>query len=213
MSYLARDERAALSDTLVNVGPDAPTLCDGWRTRDLAAHLVVREGRLDAAAGMTIPPLAGHLASVMATYAAKPYEDLVSSFRSGPPLLSPYRLPKVDKLANAAEYFVHHEDVLRAADPAARRDLADSTQQQLWKALPASSRFALRESRVGVVADSPGVGRTTLRPAKDDHGSVVITGAPGEILLFCYGRGAVADVELDGADRDVAALRDTALGI
>lgn len=38
-------------------GPDAPTLCEGWFTRDLAAHLWIREHRLDAAVGMySCPP-------------------------------------------------------------------------------------------------------------------------------------------------------------
>src|SRR5690349_11008507 len=50
----ARTERAALCDLLVTVGPDAPTLCEGWTTRDLAAHLAVRDRRPDAAAGIVL---------------------------------------------------------------------------------------------------------------------------------------------------------------
>jgi len=56
---VARRERAALVETLLGAGPDAPTLCEGWRTRDLAAHLVIREHRLDAAPGILIPLFAG----------------------------------------------------------------------------------------------------------------------------------------------------------
>ena len=48
MSF-ARDERIALCDLLDETGPEAPTLCEGWRTLDLAAHLVLREHRPDAA--------------------------------------------------------------------------------------------------------------------------------------------------------------------
>ncbi len=58
-------ERAALCDTLDKYGPDAPTLCVGWTTLDLAAHLVAREARSDAALGLVVPPLAGHLQNVM----------------------------------------------------------------------------------------------------------------------------------------------------
>ena len=36
-------ERSELCDLFLAVGPEAPTLCDGWTTLDLAAHLVVRE--------------------------------------------------------------------------------------------------------------------------------------------------------------------------
>jgi uncharacterized protein (TIGR03083 family) len=39
---LLRKERQALCDTLTELGPDAPTLCEGWTTADLAAHLMVR---------------------------------------------------------------------------------------------------------------------------------------------------------------------------
>ena len=50
MSY-SREERRALCELLDETGPDAPTLCEGWTTGDLAAHLVLRERRPDAAAG------------------------------------------------------------------------------------------------------------------------------------------------------------------
>ena len=36
-------ERAELCDLFDELGPSAPTLCEGWATEDLAAHLVVRE--------------------------------------------------------------------------------------------------------------------------------------------------------------------------
>ena len=54
----ARAERAALCDLFDSVGPDQPLLCTGWTTRDLAAHLLVRDRRPDAAAGIVIKPLA-----------------------------------------------------------------------------------------------------------------------------------------------------------
>ena len=60
---VAQRERAALVATMRSVGPDAPTLCEGWTTRDLAAHLVIREYRVDAAPGILIPLFAGHTAS------------------------------------------------------------------------------------------------------------------------------------------------------
>ena len=42
---VAAAERHDLCDTFLEVGPEAPTLCSPWRTRDLAAHLVLREHR------------------------------------------------------------------------------------------------------------------------------------------------------------------------
>lgn len=58
----ASRERAALVNTMRAVGPDGATLCVGWTTRDLAAHLVLRERRPDAAAGILVPALAGYTA-------------------------------------------------------------------------------------------------------------------------------------------------------
>lgn len=213
MPKFAQSERAALCDAFLDVGPDAPTLCGDWTARDLAAHLVVREGRPDAAAGMFVPLLSGHLESVQSKIAGLPWEELVRRVRSGPPRLGPFGLPGVDEKANLSEFFIHHEDVLRAGDhPGARRELAIEEQAALWRILPRIGRMTLRSTRVGVVADCPGHGRRTLRGPRDDHGSVVLTGAPGEVLLYVFGRGAVADVELDGADADVAAFGESSLG-
>ncbi|MBB2891330.1 TIGR03085 family metal-binding protein [Flexivirga oryzae] len=213
MPKFAHAERIGLCDTFLSTGPDAPTLCGEWTTRDLAAHLVVRENRPDAAAGMFLPIAAGHLESVQRKVAAMPWEKLVDKLRSGPPRLSPFRLPGVDEKANLSEFFVHHEDVLRAGDhPQARRELPDGEQAALWGILPRIGALTLRNVRTGVVADCPGHGRRSLRGAKDDHGSVVLHAAPAEVLLHIFGRGAVTDVELDGSDADVAAFRESSLG-
>src|SRR5205823_1816728 len=36
-------ERREMCDLMLELGPEAPTLCEGWTAFDLAAHLVVRE--------------------------------------------------------------------------------------------------------------------------------------------------------------------------
>ena len=59
MTDVAAAERAALLDLLERLGPDAPTLCEGWATHDLAAHLVVRERRPVAGPGYVFPALHG----------------------------------------------------------------------------------------------------------------------------------------------------------
>src|SRR3984957_8623240 len=116
MTY-AQDERAALAALLHDTGPDGPTLCAGWQTRDLVAHLVLRERRPDAAVGVMGGPLAGYTARVQRQYLDRySYAELVALFRSGPPQLSVFAIPGADEAANSVEYFVHHEDVRRAAD-------------------------------------------------------------------------------------------------
>ena len=49
---LARAERLRLVDTARRAGEDAPTLCEGWTTRDLATHLIIRERHPTAALGI-----------------------------------------------------------------------------------------------------------------------------------------------------------------
>src|SRR5262245_31910880 len=105
----AQRERAALVETMRSVGPDAPTLCGDWTTRDLAAHLVVREGRLDATPGIVIPFLAGYTDKVQRQVASgADWDDLLDKIASGPPTLSPFKL--LDPVANMGEMYIHHED-------------------------------------------------------------------------------------------------------
>src|SRR6476620_10302201 len=99
----AQRERAALVATMRDLGPDAPTLCDGWTTRDLAAHLVVREHRADAAPGIVVPALAGYTQKVQDRYAAKPWANLVEQVRKGPSRFWPTAIGPLDELTNTAE--------------------------------------------------------------------------------------------------------------
>ena len=89
MTTLAHRERAALSDTLLAVGPEAPTLCEGWLARDLAAHLVLREHRPIASLGIWASPLGVYTTKVQDDLAAQPWEDLVEQVRARPPLWHP----------------------------------------------------------------------------------------------------------------------------
>src|ERR1700753_1453307 len=65
----AQAERTALCDLFLELGPQAPTLCEGWTTRDLAAHLVVRDRRPDGAIGILVPRLSGHTEKLQAAEA------------------------------------------------------------------------------------------------------------------------------------------------
>jgi hypothetical protein len=48
-------ERAQLSDLFDELGPQAPTILEPWTTRDLAAHLVLRERDYLASPGLVLP--------------------------------------------------------------------------------------------------------------------------------------------------------------
>ncbi|PRC58720.1 TIGR03085 family protein, partial [Mycobacterium sp. ITM-2017-0098] len=84
------------------VSPDAPTLCEGWDVRDLTAHLVVRERRLDTAPGILIPAFADYPERVQNQVAASTdWDALLGKVADGPPLYSPFKL--LDPIANVAE--------------------------------------------------------------------------------------------------------------
>ncbi|MFD0204105.1 MULTISPECIES: TIGR03085 family metal-binding protein [Saccharothrix] len=198
---VARDERRLLTELFAEVGPDAPTLCDPWRTRDLAAHLVLRERRPDAAAGILVKPLAGHTQRVQDAYAAKPWDELVGLVRVGPPRFSPYAL--ADELVNAVEYFVHHEDVRRAREDWEPRSPDPVRDAVLWRRLAPTARLMYRKSPVGVVLRRPD-GEAVV--ARRGANPVVLTGQVSELLVHVFGR-AAARVEYDGEAEAVRLVR------
>lgn len=212
MTSLVQTERADLCNALDALGPDSPTLCEGWTTRDLAVHLRLRESRPDAAAGVLLTPLAGHLQKVEQQIGATPWPDLVELLRQGPPRWSPFQIGAVDEVANTAEFFVHHEDVLRGADAGARRDLSPDLENALWGALGRMGRVLLRKSPVGVDVRCDGQRERPLTRAGQGDGRVTLTGKTSEILLRTFGRGVddprVVDVQIDGGPEDVARFRD-----
>ncbi len=212
MTRHAWSERQQLCDELERLGPDAPTLCEGWATRDLAAHLFVRDARPDLSIGAYVPLFAGRLQRERDKLAHGDYDTLVARVRAGAPAWNPMSRPRVDELANLVEYFVHHEDIRRAQASWAPRDLAGNEQRALWAALRRTARLMFRKAGAGVVLVAPGIGRHSAR-LPDEHGTVVLRGAPAELVLFAYGRGDRADVQFEGKAEDVVALRESKLGL
>lgn len=197
----ARAERLLLCDLLTRIGPDAPTLCQGWTTGDLAAHLVTRERRPDAGPGLVVPLLAGHTERVQRKITKDhPFPRLVELLREGPPAWSPFSV--VDAAANTVEFFVHHEDVLRAQPGWEPRELPAALEEELWRRL-AMSRFTLRRLPVEVTLAEPN-GRTRRVTKGGRHARV--HGLPSELTLWASGRKDAARVELTGEAEAVNVL-------
>jgi uncharacterized protein (TIGR03085 family) len=206
MTSFARSERRALCKTLLAVGPDAPTLCEGWQTRDLAAHLVLRETRPIAAAGIVLSPVAGWTARVQRSLARQPWPELVRRVQDSP-FWTPFSWSLVEEAVNMTENFVHHEDVLRAQpDWTSPRSLEPDYEEALWMALIARNRFFFRHSPVAVRLRRPDGMAFQARPATGEGGDVVLAGRPGELLLYAFGRRSHARVDVLGADADVVAF-------
>ncbi|MFE9993179.1 TIGR03085 family metal-binding protein [Streptomyces avermitilis] len=206
MSTHAKRERLLLADLLEAEGPDAPTLCEGWNTRDLAAHVVVRERRADAAGGLLIKQLAPRLERVMTEFAAKPYEELIQLIRTGPPRFSPFALKQIDEASNTVEFYVHTEDVRRARPDWTPRALDPVFQDTLWSRLERTARLVGRGAPTGLVLRRPD-GQTVV--AHKGTPVVTVTGEPSELLIFACGRQNVAAVELDGDKEAIARLHET----
>ncbi|MFF9686331.1 TIGR03085 family metal-binding protein [Streptomyces sp. NPDC014623] len=210
MSTHAKRERLLLADLLEAAGPEALTLCDGWKTRDLAAHVVVRERRADAAGGILLGPLKNRLERVQAEFAAKPYEELIQLIRTGPPRMSPFGLKQLDEAANTVEFYIHAEDVRRAQPDWSQRDLDPVFADVLWSRTERTARMLGRRSPVGLVLRRPD-GQTAV--AHKGTPVVTVTGEPGELLLFAAGRQEAARVELEGDKDALARLHTAELGL
>jgi len=206
---IASAERAALIDLFEELGPEAPTLCAGWRTRQLAEHLLVRERRPEAL-GIVIKPLSGLADRAMRQYAAKPWPELLKLLRDGPPPWSPFGLDAVSDRANVAEFFVHHEDVRRGGPGWQPREPQGHRDAVLWKLLCRAGRLLYRNSPVGVVLRLPSGAEHTVN--RKGPPSVVVIGEPGELLLHAYGRDAVR-VRFEGDPAGIAALAGSQRGL
>jgi uncharacterized protein (TIGR03085 family) len=210
MSAPARAERLALCELFLQLGPDAPTLLDDWTTRDLAAHLVVRERRPDAAAGIVMPILARHAERVQSLEKERPWPDLVERVREGPPIWNPMHIEAIDTITNTVEFFVHHEDVRRAQDGWTIRELPAGLEDALATAIDRSGRLLTRKAKVGLAIEPDG--RPPIRVRRGEP-VVTIRGPIGECVLYVYGRKDVAEVTLDGPDDAVATVAAAPFGL
>jgi uncharacterized protein (TIGR03085 family) len=195
-----------LADLLESLGPDSPTLCTGWTTRDLAAHLVVRANRPDAGAGIVIRRLAAHTERVQARAATRDWPALVAQVRRLPWWWAP-----VDEALNVTEYFVHHEDIRRAQPGWQPRELDGDLSTALWRRVRAQAKLVLRRVPATVTVNAPGYG--TVTAGRGGEAAVTLKGAPQELLLFLMGRQDHALVDLTGPHEIVERMRHARYGI
>ncbi len=208
---ITANERAAMCDLFDELGPDAPTLCEGWTTRDLLAHLLVRERRMDAVAGNVLPFLADYTKRVTDSVAAQEFAANVEEFRGGPPIWSPWAIPVLGDKFNLAEFFVHTEDIRRAQPTWEPRDDDPARDDALWNPLKTMGRLLFRKSPVGVVLRS--AEREDIVVKKGDPG-VILVGQPGEIVLHAFGRPLdKVRLVLQGEKKDIEAFEASSRGL
>jgi uncharacterized protein (TIGR03085 family) len=203
-------ERAQLCDLLEDLGPDADTVLAPWTTRDLAAHLFLREHDPLAGPGLVLPGWWARFAERRRQEAAqRNFSDLVDTIRCGPHGV--FRLGWLRRVPNLNELFVHHEDV-RRANGGRRRDLDPSMNEALWANVRGGAWFLARRLRGAGLEIRNALTDQTLRAHRGGP-TVCLTGEPGELLLYLFGRRSVAQVEFDGSAPAVDTVKATKIGM
>jgi uncharacterized protein (TIGR03085 family) len=204
-----RKERQALCETARAVGPQAPTLCEGWDTKDLICHLLVRESTLLGATGIAVSALSWATERDMARLKKQPFERLVERLRTH--RLTIFVVPPVDAAFNTLEFFVHHEDIRRAQPGWRRRILPDDAIDTLWQSLRAGGPALARSVGVPLVVRRTDTDETTtLLPGSDP---VELSGPVTELVFYLFGRNQVRGLAFDGPDDKVAKLKRADLGL
>jgi uncharacterized protein (TIGR03085 family) len=213
MEKMYRTERAALCNSALEAGEDAPTLCGMWTVKDLVIHLLVRERDPLAAPGILIPQLEKLAQRSARRMAEQDFTALVERVRNGPPRWSPMALPPLDRALNTLEYFVHHEDIRRAVPGWAPRELTDQEKRVLFKGVAVAGKGLVRPAGVPVEirwTDGDRERSAVLRKGDDP---VVVTGEPAELTMLLFGRAQHTGLSFEGPQAHVDALTSGDLGL
>lgn len=197
---LVRRLRASICDTFLEVGPLAPTLCEGWQAQDLAAHLWIRERKPSALPGIGLERFSDATARIQVESLHtngfhKLVEDLRKPFGLG--WLAPVTL---------TEYAVHHIDLSRANDLDV--EFSDADERKLWTTTSMLLR-ALGKRFGGRLVVTPTVGRSLT--IGSGNRPVHLQGAPSELLYFASGRVDDAYVGATGEPEAISQVREAAL--
>lgn len=229
MSHHVEAERRELVQTLTSAGPNAPTLCTGWDTRMLLAHLVRRERSvLELGARIRLPLVGGAAEESTRHYAeTHDFAEMLATFAGGAPLYSPFAFPPTQEAFNLLEYVIHHEDVRRATaqspevassqeeavgpreEAVGPRELDPGRERAVLRRLRSFAPLTLRSAPVRVEFQTPDGQRLSAGRGSE---TVTVTGAPVELALVAFGRQRVARVDYSGSEEAVAALTSAKLG-
>lgn len=198
--------RGAFADACEAVGPEAPTLCEGWTVRDVLVHLDLIERRWDSWLAV---PMGKRLGAIRRSYDAladrersRAWSENIARIRSGPgagPLATQWLRDRM----MPREYLIHTEDIRRANGIAAT--VSAEAQEVAWSRLPGlAKRLFLVRDPYGLALARPDGRRLVL---KSGSPTATLTGEPLELLLHVFGRTTVSVVRLDGPPEAVAAAR------
>jgi uncharacterized protein (TIGR03085 family) len=190
MLSVAQLERAALCDFLDDVGPDRMTLCEGWSTHHLVAHLAIREGGIVEQVRNAVPGGGDRL--VEDAVRTRDFAALVSQVRSGPSRLTLYGLPGADRVLNTLEFLIHHEDARRGEGEWEPRDLPAWVEDVVWAQVVKTAKLASLRSKHRLTLLRAETGEEAV--VSRGSGDRLIAGRPSELALYVSGRKRAARV-------------------
>ena len=182
-------------------------MCEGWLTKDMAAHVYVRERRPDAALGvLPLGPISAYTDRVMkSVLEAQGYDGILRKLREPAPIL---RVLHLDEAVNTVEFFIHTEDV-RRPNKMPLREMPAEFERKVAGRLRQQGRLSFRRAGVHVRL-VPTVGK----PAEFGSGPLVeVHGKPSELLMLAFNRKADAKVDYTGDEAGIEALQKAQLGL
>ena len=199
-----------MCDLFLAVGPEAPTLAGEWTTRDLAAHLVVRERRPDAGPGIVSSFLRDYSEKVRIAERDRPWTELVERVRRvrrcGTRCASRRSTSSSTPSSSSS---TTRTSAGRRTD-GRRATLDPQLEHALASSIKRAGGMLTRKATVGVTMNADGVDPVRLHKGAP---AVTISGPIGECVLYLYGRKDVAGVTFDGPDDAVASIAETPFGL
>lgn len=216
--------RDALVSALLAAGPNQSTLCEGWQTQHLAAHIHLRE-MSPLAAGLLVRPLSrplGGKTMALGDRASTPHEfsALVERIATGPPVAARARGSRVltrlgstgparrlSELSNLLEFYVHTEDVRRAQPRWAPRRLSEDYADALFRQLRAVARVHYRKTTHGTTLVRTNGDSIEVNPLKTlVPGARRATSAAGSVGSRTYISGPAGELVMHAFGRTEHAL-------
>ncbi len=181
-------------DAARRVGPDAPTLCEGWSARDLVGHMLVLRDDPLAWPGIGVPALAGLTERRMARATASGYERALASLARRRPWLPPViDGPRSRWGHHLGEWVVHAEDVVRANElPSYEPDAA--TADAVWARVQVATRQLHGHRERGIVLTRTDTGESAA--VVRGVAALTVEGTPLDLLVWAYRGDGCADVSL-----------------
>lgn len=201
-------ERAALTESLIELGPSAPTACGDWTALDLAAHLAGEEryggvttfiARSLVTRGVSVAGTPKMVDTALRRARRHGFAAVIERLRRPIPRL--LLQPVVAPLA-LFEYWTHHEDLVGFDTR------AHAVPATLVEVIPLVLRYQLKKLPTGVrvtVGTSDGDHRWSVGPRSGPE--VILGGSPPDLVRWLSGRRAAGEIAMAGPGTTVQELR------